>query len=1237
MGLNDMFQEQKAQEASLDLKAMGIQIGINLAISIIVVTGFCILRPKHNLVYAPKYKYLSENKKPPKIGNEYFAWVKVLFKAKDDFLLERLGYDAILFLKFLRLLRKILLIMSIIGVFALIPMNIVATHQTGEFEAGIDILSISGINYLNGKLSDTSDLRWYWSPFTATWLFTLLIIYFLHRFSNEYIQLRRRYFHEKGNDSAKTVLLSNLPHDIRSDAKLKAWVESLGVINYKITDSLIGVSNTNLTSLYEEHEVAVEHLEIALTSYLNDGKKIAKNRPTMRMNGFLGFGGKKVDVIEYYTKLVSDLDAKIKELRHEKRKPANYGWISFDQIDHAQEAENVINKYVHINGKKVEPHLLVDARSSPPPTDLLWANLPLDKTKRQVKRWSGRLIFWVFTLLWIVPIGALSATSNLINILRFIPNSDTFINDHAVLMGLIESYFTPIVMSLFFILLPMFFRFLCQQQAYRTQTTLDRKVFLKLYAFFIINNFLVFTLINIFISIYGQIRAVIISGTITDENVGSYFVQMAKNISDVSNFWINYVCVKGLGLTMELCQVLPLLIITIRKWISRPSPRQLREFARPPVFDYPQGYCLLVFFFTIALLYSAMAPLVLPFALLYFSIASLVYKYMLMYIYVTKLESGGKMWPVLFQTINIGLILFQIIMIIILHFKSGYIQAYCLIPLPFLTLAFQWFYSKRLSDAKCYNVHVNINWMEHQPTKPDTPSSSPHKSKKQDKVHALKNQFRDPAIYHKLSNPIVHDDVKHLLPNVYKTVTHPKETFEMLHVHKSSSSRHNNTTSANNKDENKLNHRKSSAIKMDLDQGLAIKFSTMTENDVIDSAMDDDMFVDDDDDETASTYSDDYSHSNDNITHDDNSRSYQQQQVHQSSNILLPTIELKNIPDFNHVDNEDDEFDEKRGLLQNDNLWQRQDNESYYSSTSYPFLAPTISNNNNNENIELLNTNNITDQEVLDWKLQRKGVTSEFVEIYETLPAQSTTDLSYLILQQELEQKRKEDYMKRRQSAPQIQLNKYPSSLLINNNNKEDTNQSSSVQRVKSMIILKKEDSTNQLEKEENKLSRRKSQPLFIQYGQQQNQNNLSPSSSSLLLLENRDNNMDNHHHTLLSQQRRQSIQLTNNVELDHKRDGPWIHQLDQWWIHRNDQHQHLRRSNTIMAGPTQQEQLNNNRILRRANTLYNNNNNNNNNININNQQHDHDHDNNNNNNRNNNRNNEVFRITYYDDLLDNP
>lgn len=56
----------------------------------------------------------------------------------------------------------------------------------------------------------------------------------------------------------------------------------------------------------------------------------------------------------------------------------------------------------------------------------------------------------------------------------------------------------------------------------------------------------------------------------------------------------------------------------------------IKEFTRPTAFDYPLFYNILLFFFTVGLVYSVIAPLVLPFTMMYFLLATMVFKYLLM-------------------------------------------------------------------------------------------------------------------------------------------------------------------------------------------------------------------------------------------------------------------------------------------------------------------------------------------------------------------------------------------------------------------------------------------------------------------------------------------------------------------------------------------------------------------------------------------------------------------------------
>ncbi|KAG1469807.1 hypothetical protein G6F56_003045 [Rhizopus delemar] len=733
------FEDQRKQDASFTIKAMGIQLGINAATALVTMACFSFLRPRNTLVYSPKIKFMKKEHQPPVIAsNGYFSWIKPILKVKDEELLDKIGCDALLYIRFVRLLRQLFFWMTILGVCALIPIYVVATKYTGDWppESGsIDTLSLSGINYVNGKTRTDLNTVWYWSPFAATYLYSILIGFFMYRASCDYIEMRQHWFRLSENEvSMKSLMISAVPKEMRTNEKFKKWVESTYRLDYPIKETLIGYQSPKLTEIFEEHKEAVHRLESTLAAYLSDGKDENKKRPSVRVGGFLCFGGKKMDAIEHYTKQVSELEREIKALRQGERdaKAAPYGWISFDRIEWAHSVERSL---VH------QPHV----RLSPTPQDLIWPNLPLDDKTRKAKRWMGRLFYWVFVFAWMIPMTALSATSNLINLIRMIPNSSDFIENHGVFMGLVQSYFTPIIMAIFFYLLPILFRFLSKQQGYWTQTTLDRKVLVKLYVFFIINNLLVFTLTSIFVGIYGQIKALVEHGTTTDST--DYIMQLAKNISQVANFWINYVCLHSLGLTMELAMIVPLITITLRKFLTRPSPAELRDVARPPEFDYPKNYNLLLFFFTVSLLYSAMSPLILPFAFLYFAVASMVYKYLLVYVYQTRMESGGKIWPVLFQTLMASTVLFQCIMIIVLVFKGGRLQAYLLIPLVALTLAYQYFYYRRMASLGSYLVGSAV--VSHKAT--------------------LKSQFRDPAYNEKLTAPTVHEDVKHLLPKVYQS------------------------------------------------------------------------------------------------------------------------------------------------------------------------------------------------------------------------------------------------------------------------------------------------------------------------------------------------------------------------------------------------------------------------------------------------------------------------------------
>lgn len=61
----------------------------------------------------------------------WFDWIKQLARVSDDFLIDRIGFDAVMFLRFMRTLRNLLIIMTIVAVAILMPLNVLATQHTG--------------------------------------------------------------------------------------------------------------------------------------------------------------------------------------------------------------------------------------------------------------------------------------------------------------------------------------------------------------------------------------------------------------------------------------------------------------------------------------------------------------------------------------------------------------------------------------------------------------------------------------------------------------------------------------------------------------------------------------------------------------------------------------------------------------------------------------------------------------------------------------------------------------------------------------------------------------------------------------------------------------------------------------------------------------------------------------------------------------------------------------------------
>jgi hypothetical protein len=99
------------------------------------------------------------------------------------------------------------------------------------------------------------------------------------------------------------------------------------------------------------------------------------------------------------------------------------------------------------------------------------------------------------------------------------------------------------------------------------------------------------------------------------------------------------------------------------------------------------GHVLMMYL--IALAFSVVAPLLVPFSVVWFMFAWVAWRHNLTYVYQRKYESGGMMWTFLFSRICMCLIIMQLFTFCVLLVKGAYVQAFLIVAfMPALTTKF---------------------------------------------------------------------------------------------------------------------------------------------------------------------------------------------------------------------------------------------------------------------------------------------------------------------------------------------------------------------------------------------------------------------------------------------------------------------------------------------------------------------------------------------------------------------
>ncbi|CUM63199.1 uncharacterized protein PRCAT00000768001 [Priceomyces carsonii] len=392
------------------------------------------------------------------------------------------------------------------------------------------------------------------------------------------------------------------------------------------------------------------------------------SRPKIR-DGFLGILGKKVDAINYWNEQLEIINKEITKARTREYPPTSSAFVTMKSVAQAQMvAQAVLDPKVN--------HLITNL--APAPHDVIWDNLCLTRRERNIRIFFVTLAIGIISVLLVYPVRYLANFLNVKSISKVWPSLGDFLKRNKWAQALVTGL-VPYIFTIFNNVMPHLYIWISKKQGYTSHSDEELSSVSKNFFYIFVNLFLIFT----------------VFGTVSLSDTTKIASQLAKSLRDLSLFYVDFIILQGLGIfPYKLLLLGNLFKFLLGSLFWCKTPRDYLRLYKPPVFNFglqlPQPILILI----ITMVYSLMSTRILTAGLIYFMIGYFVYKYQLLYACVHPPHSTGRVWPLVFRRVILGLLLFQLTMVGTLALQKDYIYASSLVPLLLLSVGCLWNFEK---------------------------------------------------------------------------------------------------------------------------------------------------------------------------------------------------------------------------------------------------------------------------------------------------------------------------------------------------------------------------------------------------------------------------------------------------------------------------------------------------------------------------------------------------------------
>ncbi|KAI9812509.1 MAG: hypothetical protein M1832_000403 [Thelocarpon impressellum] len=734
-----------------DQRDLVTQLVLSVSLGLAAFLAFCFLRPRWKSMYAARKRQNDAAAVLPELPDSFFGWIPVLYGITDEEVLASAGLDAFVFLSFFRMAIKFL---SVAFFFALVVLTPVHAHYEAETPPpkngtdganGHTIFQMISTADWNADISKKNSTKpddgnphnlghYLWMHVVFVYFFTALTFFLLITETRKIIRVRQQYLGSQSTVTDRTIRLSGIPPELRTEETMKEFIELLAIgkvesvticRDWKELDQLMELRATYIRKLEEAWTVhlgfrrverSLETLPFAQPTPpgpiasqeprdeqggLLSGEDIdqshvtpyQRERPTTNIRyGFLKLQSRKIDAIDYYEEKLRALDGKIEATRKKDFEPTPLAFVTMDSTAACQMAVQAI----------LDPSpMQLLANLAPAPADVVWSNTYVSRTSRMIRSWTVTMFVGILTIFWLALLVPLAGLTDYESIKKVWPGLGSVLEDHKIVKSLVQTQLTTLTVTLLNVAVPYLYDWLSNLQGMISQSDVELSVVSKNFFFTFFNLFLFFTILKSATSVFGLWR--VIQDSLKDT---SYIANLlAGSLEQTAHFYANLIILQGLGLfPFRLLQFGSVALYPVSR-IGAKTPRDYAELVQPPEFKYGFYLPQTILIFIICIVYSVLPPngvLILGFGLLYFIIGQFTYKYQLLYAMDHRQHSTGRAWPIVSYRTILGVGVFQLAMAGWLALKQATWPSVLVIPLIFGTVWFSYFYARTFEPLTRY-------------------------------------------------------------------------------------------------------------------------------------------------------------------------------------------------------------------------------------------------------------------------------------------------------------------------------------------------------------------------------------------------------------------------------------------------------------------------------------------------------------------------------------------------------